>query len=92
MTGIIKPLSNSAVSNSVTYSSYGNNSLVRFTHTSAVTTSALITCKDSSNTNTNWTLVITGGTQVIVQKGATDILTSNSTDASLTAVPVAYKN
>jgi len=88
---IIKPLGNSAVSNSVTYSSYGNNTLVRFTHASALTSSALVTCKDSSNTNTNWTMVITGGSEVIVQKGATDILTSNSTDTSLTAVPVAYK-
>ena len=88
---IIKPLGVESVSNSVTYSSYSNSTLVRFAHSSAITTLALITCKDSTNTTTNWTISIIGGDSVIVQKGATDILTSNSIDTSLVAVPVAYK-
>ena len=92
MSGIIKPLGQVAVMNTVTFSAYSNSTLVYISHSSAVTTSALVTCKDSSNTNTNWSIVVIGGDSVIVQKGATDILTSNSTDTSLTAVPVAYKN
>jgi hypothetical protein len=35
---------------------------------------------------------IIGGETLIVEKGATDILTSNNTSATLVAVPVAYKN
>jgi len=92
MSTIIKPLGTSAVMNTVTYSAYGNNNLVRISHSSAVTTSTLITCKDSTNTNINWTVVIGGGESIIVQKNATDILTSNSTDTSVYAVAVAYKN
>jgi len=92
MSTIVKPLGVEAVMNTVNYSAYGNNTLVRISHSSAVTTSTLITCKDSSNTNTNWTVTVVGGDSVIVQKGATDILTSNSTDASVSAVAVAYKN
>ena len=57
-----------------------------------VTTLALITCKDSTNTTTKWTMSVIGGETLIVEKGATDILTSNSADVSLVAVPVAYKN
>ena len=92
MSTIIKPLAQAAVMNTVNYSAYGNNTLVRISHSSAVTTSALITCKDSSNTNTNWTIAVVGGESIIVQKGPTDILTANSTDTSVTAVAIAYKN
>jgi hypothetical protein len=35
---------------------------------------------------------IIGGETLIVEKSATDILTSNNTAATLVAVPVAYKN
>ena len=92
MSTIIKPLGNVAVMNTVNFSAYGNNNLVRISHSSAITTTALITCKDYSNTNVNWTMVVNGGESVIVQKGATDILTCNSTDTSVMAVAVAYKN
>jgi hypothetical protein len=92
MSTILKPLGNTAVMNTVNYSAYGNNNLVRISHSSALTTSVLVTCKDSTNTKVNWTLVIVGGDSVIVQKNATDILTSNSTDTSVSAVAVAYKN
>jgi hypothetical protein len=92
MSNVIKALGNSAVMNTSTFSAYSNNSLVRITHSSAVTTSTLITCLDSTNTIVNWTLVLIGGDTVIVQKNGTDILTSNSTDTSVTAVPIAYKS
>jgi len=92
MSAVLKPTGIESVCNTTTFSSYGNSALVRIAHSSAVTTSALITCKDSTNTNTNWTMSIIGGDTVVVQKGFTDILTSNSTDTSVTAVSCAYKN
>ena len=92
MSVIIKPLGVESVSNTLTYSSYGNSGLVKFSHASAVTTLALITCRDSANTITKWTMSIIGGETLIVQKGSTDLLTSNNTATTLVAVPVAYTN
>jgi hypothetical protein len=92
MTKIIKPLGTESVCNTTTFSSYGNNTLVKMSHASAITTLALITCKDSTNTTTKWTTSVIGGETLILQKGATDILTSNNTATSLVAVPVAYNN
>jgi hypothetical protein len=92
MSAIIKPLGTESVCNTTTFSSYSNSALVKLSHSSAVTTLALVICKDSTNTTTKWTMSVIGGETLIVEKGATDILTSNSTDVSLVAVPVAYKN
>jgi hypothetical protein len=92
MTKIIKPLGTESVCNTTTFSSYGNNTLVKISHAGAITTLHLITCKDSTNTTTKWTTSIIGGETLILQKGATDILTSNNTATSLVAVPVAYNN
>ena len=89
---IIKPLGAESVCNTITFSSYSNSTLVKISHASAVTTLALITCKDSTNTTTKWTTSVIGGETLILQKSATDILTSNSTDTSVVAVPVAYKS
>jgi len=92
MTKIIKPLGTESVCNTTTFSSYGNNTLVKISHASAITTLALITCKDSTNSTTKWTTSIIGGETLILQKNATDILTSNNTATTLVAVPVAYNN
>ena len=92
MSAIIKPLGTESVCNTITFSSYSNSTLVKISHASAVTTLALITCKDSTNTTTKWTTSVIGGETIIVEKGATDIITSNNTSATLVAVPVAYKN
>ena len=92
MAAIIKPIGTESVCNTSTFSSYGNSALVKISHASAVTTLALITCKNSSNTTTKWTMSIIGGESLIIEKGATDILTSNNTAATLVATPVAYKN
>lgn len=92
MSAIIKPLGTESVCNTTTFSSYSNSTLVKISHASAITTLALITCKDSTNTTTKWTTSVIGGETIIVEKGATDILTSNNTAATLVAVPVAYKN
>ena len=92
MSAIIKPIGTESVCNTSTFSSYGNSALVKLSHASAVTTLALITCKDSTNTTTKWTTSIIGGETVILEKSATDLLTSNNTAATLVATPVAYKN
>jgi hypothetical protein len=92
MSVIIKPIGTESICNTTTFSSYGNSGLVKFSHASAVTTLALITCKDSTNTNIKWTMSIIGGETLIVQKGSTDLLTSNNTATTLMAVPVAYTN
>ena len=92
MAAIIKPIGIESVCNTTTFSSYGNSALVKISHASTVTTLALITCKDSTNTTTKWTMSIIGGETLIVEKGATDILTSNNTATTLVATPVAYKN
>ena len=92
MSAIIKPLGTESVCNTTTFSSYSNSTLVKLSHASAVTTLALITCKDSSNAVTKWTMSVIGGETVIVEKSPTDLLTSNNTAATLVAVGVAYKN
>jgi len=92
MAAIVKPIGTESVCNTTTFSSYGNSALVKLSHASAVTTLALITCKDSTNTTTKWTMSIIGGESLIVEKSATDILTSNNTATTLVATPVAYKN
>ena len=92
MSAIIKPIGTESVCNTSTFSSYGNSALVKISHASAVNTLALITCKDSTNTNVKWTTSIIGGETVIFEKSATDLLTSNNTAATLVATPVAYKN
>ena len=92
MSAIVKPLGTESVCNTTTFSSYSNSTLVKLSHASAITTLALITCKDSTNTTIKWTTSVIGGETIILEKGATDILTSNNTAATLVAVPVAYKN
>jgi hypothetical protein len=92
MAAIIKPIGTESVCNTTTFSSYGNSALVKLSHASAITTLALITCKDSTNTTTKWTMSIIGGESLIVEKSATDILTSNNTATTLVATPIAYKN
>jgi hypothetical protein len=92
MATIIKPTGVESTCNTTTFSSYNNSTLIKISHASAVTTLALITCKDSTNTTTKWSTSIIGGETLIFEKGATDILTSNNTSATLVATPVAYKN
>ena len=92
MSVIIKPIGTESICNTTTFSSYSNSGLVKLSHASAVTTLALITCKDSTNTTTKWTMSVIGGETLIVQKSPTDILTSNNTATTFVAVPVAYTN
>jgi hypothetical protein len=92
MSAIIKVLGTESVCNTTTFSSYNNSPVVKISHASAVTTLALITCKDSTNTDIKWTASIIGGETLFFEKGATDILTSNNTSSTLVAVAVAYKN
>ena len=92
MSTIIKPIGNTSSCNTSTFSSYANSNLVKVTLADSTSVLAVITCKDSSNTTTLWTVSIAGGESFIVEKSKTDILTSNHTGVSLAATPVAYKN
>ena len=89
---IIKPIGNTSSCNTSTFSSYANSNLVKVTLADSTSVLAVITCKDSSNTTTLWTVSIAGGESFIVEKSKTDILTSNHDGVSLAATPVAYKN
>jgi len=87
--GILKPLGTERSCNT-TANTYGNNVLVRLTHSGAVTTSHLITCKYSNGT-VRYTVSITGSTSAIVEKGTTDTLESSDTGTTIGAVAIAYK-
>lgn len=87
---IIKPL-NSERSCNTTSNTYGNNVLVRLTHTGAVTASHLVTCKYANGT-VKYTISITGSTSLVLEKGTTDTLESSDTGTSIGAVAVAYRS
>jgi hypothetical protein len=92
MSTIIKPIGTTSSCNTSTFSSYANSTLVKMSLADSTSVLAVITCKDSSNTTTKWSVSIIGGESFIVQKDKTDIITSNHSGVSLAATPVAYKN
>jgi len=92
MSTIIKPIGNTSSCNTSTFDSYANSNLVKVTLADSTSVLAVITCKDSTNTTIKWSVSIVGGESFIVEKGKTDIITSNHSGVSLAATPVAYKN
>jgi hypothetical protein len=89
---IIKPLSNDAVCNTTSFNSFSNSTLVRINYSAAATATAQIICKDSTNTSINWTISVYGGSSTIIEKRATDLITSNLATALVTGCPVSYKS
>jgi hypothetical protein len=87
--GILKPLGTERSCNTQS-NTYGGNPLVRITHTGAVTSSHLITCK-YANATVRYTFSLTGSTSAIVEKGPTDTLESTDTGTTIGAVAIAYK-
>ena len=90
MPGIIKPLGVSRSCNTQS-NTYGNNVLVYLTHSATPTADHLITCK-LANGAVKYTIIIGGGTNLILEKGATDSLETTDTGTSVHAVAIAYKN
>jgi hypothetical protein len=90
MVGIIKPLGVSRSCNTQS-NTYGNNVLVFLTHSANPTSEHLVTCK-YANGSVKYTIAIVGGTQLVLEKGATDTLESADTGTSVDAVAIAYKS
>jgi hypothetical protein len=88
---ILKPLSVSNNCNTVSSSNYGNANLVRITHIALTSAAHVVSCH-YANTTLKYSVVVTGGESVILEKSPTDTINSSSTDTSLRIVPVAYKN
>lgn len=89
---IFKPLGSSITVSSAVNSNFNGNKLVRITHAGAVTTNHIITCKLASDSSTKWSIALTGGQDIILEKDTTDTITSNDAGTSLTGVAVAYRN
>ena len=89
MANIIKPLGTERSCNTQS-NTYGGNILVRLTHSGAVTASHLVTCK-YANSLVRYTISITGGTTLLLEKGTTDTLETSDTGTSVGAVAVSYK-
>jgi hypothetical protein len=87
---IIKPLGLSNSCNTSTSNTYANANLVRITHISLTSAAHVVSCH-YANTTLKYSIVVTGGESVILEKSPTDTINSSSTDTSLRIVPVAYK-
>ena len=88
---IIKPLGVSNNCNTVSSSNYDNANLVRVTDIGLSNAAHTVTCY-YANTTLKYSIVVTGGESVILEKSPTDTINSSSTDNTLRIVPVAYKN
>ena len=88
---ILKPLNISNNCNTTSSSNYNNANLVRVTDIALSNNAHTVNCH-YANGSLRYTIVVTGGESVILEKGATDTINSSSTDNTLRIVPVAYKN
>jgi|APGre2960657404_1045060.scaffolds.fasta_scaffold01146_12 hypothetical protein len=92
MSGIIKPLGVSVVCNTANINTYSNAKLVRLTCTANTANGYVVTCKYANGT-TNYSVVITGGQSLIVEKNPTDTLESNDIGTTLVrGTSIAYRN
>jgi len=88
---ILRPLGASNTCNTTSSSNYNNANLVRITHVALTSGVHVVSCH-YANTTLKYSVVVTGGESVILEKSPTDTINSSSTDTSLRIVPVAYKN
>jgi len=89
---ILKPLGLSSAISSASNTDFSSNKLVRITHTANTVKVNIITCKYASNSSTKWSIALTGGQDIILEKDPTDTLTSNAITAAIRGVAVAYRN
>lgn len=87
----VKPLSSIITPNTTVTSTFGGNKLIKLTHTGTVTTFHTITCKYANN-DTKWSIGLTGGQDIVLEKDPTDQITSNNADTSISGVAIAYRN
>jgi hypothetical protein len=88
---VVKPLSSVVTPNTSVTSTFGGNKLIKLTHSGTVTTYHIITCKYANN-DTKWTIALTGGQDIVLEKDPTDQITSNNADTSVSGVAIAYRN
>jgi len=89
MTHILKPLALEAVCNTTTTNTYNAATLVRVTHMGTTASAHLVTCY-YANTTAKYSISVVGGQEVLLVKNPTDYLSSNASDSSVQAVPVAF--
>ena len=89
---ILKPLGLSAGIDKNANNNFDGNKLVRITNSQNTAANWEITCKYASNSATKWSIALTGGQDIILEKDATDTLTSNANSLTLRGVAVAYRN
>jgi hypothetical protein len=87
----VKPLSSIITPNTTVTSTFGGNKLIKLTHTSASTSYSIVTCKYANN-DTKWTIALTGGQDIVLEKDPTDQITTNAADTSISGVAIAYRN
>ena len=90
-TAVIKPLTSVETPNTSTTTTFGGNKLVRLTHAGAAGTHHVITCTDADSA-VRWTIALTGGQDILLEKEPTDTITSNAGDTSITGTAVAFLN
>ena len=88
---ILRPLGASNTCNTTSSSNYNNANLVRITHIALTNASHTVSCYYANNT-LKYSIVVTGGESLILEKSPTDTINSASVDTSIRIVPVAYKN
>lgn len=91
-TSVFKPLGTYTALTSSINSNFGGNKLVRLTYVSAPTAKRTITCKLASDSSIKWTITLTGGQEIIVEKDPTDTITQDDTIAAVFGTAVAYRN
>lgn len=92
MSGVIKPLGTSISCNTVNLSTYNNAKLVRLTCTAVTTTGHVITCRYANNV-IRYSVGITGGQSLILEKDPTDTFESTAVSSTvLRGTPIAYRN
>jgi hypothetical protein len=87
----VKPLSSIITPNTTVTSTFGGNKLIKLTHTGAVTALNTITCKYANN-DTRWSIGLTGGQDIVLEKDPTDQITASNADTSISGVAIAYRN
>ena len=91
MSGVIKPLGVSIACNT-TVNTYSSAKLVRLTCSAATNLGYVITCK-YANTTIKYSVVITGGQSLILEKDPTDTLESTDTGTTLIrGTSIAFRN
>ena len=87
----VKPLTSIITPNTTVTSTFGGNKLIKLNFSQTTSNYAVITCKYANN-DTKWTIAITGGQDIVLEKDPTDQITTNASDTSVSGFAIAYRN